>query len=114
MTVSTVTKALTEQYAEVVTFDYNSSQSVVSVNKTSKRRMSLVRNRDVHKHQSHHRATYGRMELDSHADTIVLGGNAIIIAIKSATSRPTLTATSQFGTYPSLLALLPLPVQLRV
>jgi hypothetical protein len=78
VTVST-NKKLTEQYAEVVTFDYNSFQSVVSVNKTSKRPMSSVRNRDVHRHQSHHRVTYGRMELDSHADTIVLGGNAIIM-----------------------------------
>ncbi len=51
---------------------------MVSVNKTSQRRTSSV-NKNLRKRHDHSHATYGRMELDSRADTIVLGSNAIIM-----------------------------------
>jgi hypothetical protein len=77
VTVSTVTKQLTEKKA--VTFDMTKLyQSVVSVNKTSQRRASSI-NKNKRKHNDGSNVTYGRMELDSHADTIVLGSNAIIM-----------------------------------
>ena len=56
--------------------------SVVSVNKTSLRRTSSVnKNSFASGPNDSHAATYGRMELDSHADTIVLGSNAIIMTL---------------------------------
>ena len=80
MIVSTVIKTLTEKSSEVVTLNSNTTinSSVVSVNKTSQRRTSSV-NKRGRKRQDNSHATYGRMELDSHADTIVLGSNAIIM-----------------------------------
>ena len=77
MTVSTVSKQLTEK--KVVTFDMTKLyQSVVSVNKTSQRRASSI-NKNKRKRNDGSNVTYGRMELDSHADTIELGSNAIIM-----------------------------------
>jgi hypothetical protein len=80
VTVSTVTKKLTEKSAKVVTFSSTTlfHSVVVSVNKTSHQRTSSV-NRNPRKRQNHPQVTYGCMELDSHADTIVLGSNAIIV-----------------------------------
>jgi hypothetical protein len=81
VTVSTITKKLTEKAAKGMTFSSNtfSHSVVVSVNKTSQRRTSSV-NKNPRKRHDHSHATYGRMELDSHADTIVvLGSNAIIM-----------------------------------
>jgi hypothetical protein len=79
VTVSTVTKKLTEQSAKVVTFHSDTLfHSVVSVNKTSQRRASSV-NKNTRKRHHSSDTIYGRMELDSHADTIVLGSNAIIM-----------------------------------
>ena len=63
MTVSTVSKQLTEK--KVVTFDMTKLyQSVVSVNKTSQRRASSI-NKNKRKHNDGSNVTYGRMELDS-------------------------------------------------
>ena len=79
MTVSTVTKKLSEK--EVVTFQNDTLYtSVVSVNKTSQRRASSLNQSTLtRKHNDSSKVVYGRMELDSHADTIVLGNNAIIM-----------------------------------
>jgi hypothetical protein len=82
MTVSTVSKMLTEKSTKVVTFSSNTLfHSVVSVNKTSHRRASSLKHNGRRRpdNTSQLRVTYGRMEIDSHADTIVLGGNAIIM-----------------------------------
>ena len=78
MTVSTVNKKSNE--TEVITFDLNSlHQTVVAVNKTSQRRTCSINKKDRRKRNDNSHVTYGRMEIDSHADTIVLGSNAIII-----------------------------------
>jgi hypothetical protein len=80
VTVSTVTKKLTEKSEKVITFHTDTLfHSVVSVNKTSQRRTSSV-NKSVRKRRKDSHATYGRIELDSHADTIVLGSNAVIMS----------------------------------
>ena len=78
--VSTVqTKKLTEK-KKVVTFDADTLfRSVVSVNKTSTRHTSSINKSSRKRHNRSHTATYGCMELDSHADTIVLGSNAILM-----------------------------------
>ena len=51
---------------------------MVSANITNNRRTSSLHKRKARRNDSTH-VTYGRMELDSHADTIVLGSNAIIM-----------------------------------
>jgi hypothetical protein len=73
------TKKLTEKSMEVITLhNCPSCYTVFSANKTSKRRPSSLNNapRDPRDGSI---TTYGRMELDSHADTIVLGSNAIVM-----------------------------------
>lgn len=60
------------QSKKMVTF----STAVVSANITSNRRTSSINNKS-RLHNDSSNVTYGCMELDSHADTIVLGSNAI-------------------------------------
>ena len=76
---SAVTKKLTEK--KVVTFHSNSLfKTAISVNKTSQRRTcSSIKKGSRQHNDSSHATSYGRMELDSHADTIVLGSNAIVM-----------------------------------
>ena len=62
------------QSKKMVTF----STTVVSANITFNRRTSSIKNKS-RLHNDSSNVTYGRMELDSHADTIVLGSNAIIM-----------------------------------
>ena len=54
--------------------------TAVSANITNNRRMSSLHKKKA-KHNDSSHVTHGRMELDSHADTIVLGSNAIIMQI---------------------------------
>jgi hypothetical protein len=59
---------------------------VVSANTTKNRRTSSIRKNKQNnkaKHNDSSYVTHGRMELDSHADTIVLGSNAIILQYTS-------------------------------
>ena len=56
---------------------------MVAANKTYNRRTSHINKTVTRKHNDGSMATYGRMELDSHADTIVLGRNAIILQYTS-------------------------------
>lgn len=56
---------------------------MVSANTTRNRRTSSIRKNKQQNKAKHNVVTDGRMELDSHADTIVLGSNAIILQYTS-------------------------------
>lgn len=62
---------------------YDTIHTVVAANVTYNRRTSYINKTATRKHNDGSIATYGRMELDSHADTIVLGRNAIILQYTS-------------------------------
>jgi hypothetical protein len=66
-----VTKQLTTNFCNV--------HAAVSANITMNRRKSYIHKTTSRVRNDSSNAVYGRMELDSHADTIVLGSNAIIL-----------------------------------
>jgi hypothetical protein len=61
------------------------SSTVIAANITTNRRTASVRKKHSTSRMRNDSstATYGRMELDSHADTIVLGSNAIVLQYTS-------------------------------
>ncbi len=65
-----------------VTFS-NELHTVVAANVTTNRRTSSTKKINKHHQVPQTQAIFGRMEMDSHADTIVLGSNAIILQYTS-------------------------------
>ena len=74
-----IVSAVKYKVTEIDVYKNNLSHSVVSVNKTSTRRASSINQNKRKGNDGSHAPIYGRMELDSHADTIVLGSNAVIM-----------------------------------
>ena len=54
-------------------------KTAVAANTTLIRPMSYIHRTSSHVKHDRSIATYGRLELDSHADTIVLGSNAVVL-----------------------------------
>ena len=75
-----IASSVTKQSAKVTFSDL--IHTVVAANKTSNRQTSSI-NRVARMSNDSSQATFGRMELDTHADTIVLGSNAIIMQYTS-------------------------------
>ena len=75
---SNVTKQSTVTFSKVL-------HTVVAANITTNRRVASMRKKPMSSRMNNDssRPTYGRMEFDSHADTIVLGNNAIILQYTS-------------------------------
>lgn len=74
-----IVSAVNSEVTDIDVYKNNLFHSVVSVNKTSTRRTSSINQTKRKRNDGSRAAIYGRMELDSHADTIVLGSNAIIM-----------------------------------
>jgi Reverse transcriptase (RNA-dependent DNA polymerase) len=66
-----------------ITSSWKCATSVVAANLTYNRRTSHIHKTKTSAANDRSTPTYGRMELDSHADTIVLGSNAIILRYTS-------------------------------